>query len=178
MPPNPPSKRVATPCVASPPLPLQIIVGPPWQIRHTPMNYYWEIYLRIHPGRQLIVCSSLRYMSMHYKIFLGVKKWLRSYHNISWNALHGHCFQNTMCPLLQCLSKLMGEQHYKRVSEKNRLFIIFWEDFLPWKWLKIALKTHEIAPFFKIFLGGGMPLNPPSKGSQLRCSRHAASRHV
>ena len=32
---------------------------PPWQILHTPMNYYSEIYLRIHPGRQLIVCSSL-----------------------------------------------------------------------------------------------------------------------
>ena len=35
------------------------IVGPPCQILHTPMNYYSEIYLRIHPGRQLIVCSTL-----------------------------------------------------------------------------------------------------------------------
>ena len=32
--------------------------------------------------------------------------------------------------------------------------------------------------FIKNFLGGGMPPNPPSKGSQLRCSRHAASWHV
>ena len=37
MPPNPPSKRMATPRVASRPPP---IVGPPWQILHTPMNYY------------------------------------------------------------------------------------------------------------------------------------------
>ena len=31
-----------------------------------------------------------------------------------------------------------------------------------------SLKTHEFAPFFKIFLLGGMPPNPPSKSSQLR----------
>ena len=37
------------------------------------------------------------------------------------------------------------------------------------KVVKIALKTHEIAAFLKIFLGG-MPPNPPNKGSQLRCS--------
>ena len=42
-----------------PPQKKKIIVGPPWQILHTPMNYYCEIYLRIHPGRQLIVCSAL-----------------------------------------------------------------------------------------------------------------------
>ena len=35
------------------------------------------------------------------------------------------------------------------------------------KVVKIALKTHEIAPFLKIFLGG-MPPNPLSKASQLR----------
>ena len=58
----------------------------------------------------------------------------------------------------------MGEQHYNRVSEKIHVY------------LKIALKTHQIAPFLKNFLGGGgMPPNPPSKGSQLRCSRHAAN---
>ena len=49
--------------------------------------------------------------------------------------------------------------------------------FFTMKVVKIALKTHEIAPFFKNFLGG-MPPNPPGKGSQLRYSRHAASRHV
>ena len=38
VPSNPPSKRVATPRVTSSP-PPQIIVGPPWQILHTPMNY-------------------------------------------------------------------------------------------------------------------------------------------
>ena len=56
--PNPPIKRVATP--------------PPWQILHTPMNYYWEIYLRIHPGRQLIVCSTL-YVYTLQNLFMGQK---------------------------------------------------------------------------------------------------------
>ena len=36
MPPNPPSKRMATPRVAIKPLPPKIIVGPPWQILHAP----------------------------------------------------------------------------------------------------------------------------------------------
>ena len=73
----------------------------------------------------------------------------------------------------------MGEQHYKRVSEKNScLVIIFWEDFLSWKWLKIALKTHEIAPFFKNVLEGACPQPPPSNGSQLRCLPAHALRHI
>ena len=41
--PEPPCKRMATPRVASPPPPPprpQKIVDPPWQILHTPMNYY------------------------------------------------------------------------------------------------------------------------------------------
>ena len=45
MPPNPPSKRLATSRVASRfahdvtrPVPQK--VGPPWQILHTPMDYY------------------------------------------------------------------------------------------------------------------------------------------
>ena len=39
--PEPPSKRMATPRVASPhPPPPKKIVGLPWQILHTPMNYY------------------------------------------------------------------------------------------------------------------------------------------
>ena len=44
----------------------------------------------------------------------------------------------------------------------------------------MALKTHEIVPLLKNFFfgGGGMPPNLPSKNSQLRCSRHAALRHV
>ena len=113
--PNPHSKPMATPSVASPPPPPQKkkkkIVGPPWQILHTPMNKmcrkvwkqfetrqgatrHWQniilpyvlyvltysvfllsqhIYLRIHPGKQLIVCSTL-YVYMHYKIFLRGKK--------------------------------------------------------------------------------------------------------
>ena len=74
----------------------------------------------------------------------------------------------------------MGEQHYKRVStseKKSCLFIIFWEDFLPWKCLKIALKTHEIAPFLKIFLGEHAPKPPYQKlaASLLATCRFAAS---
>ena len=37
-----------------------------------------------------------------------------------------------------------------------------------------SLKTHKFAPFFKIFLLGGMPPNPPSKSSQLATCRFAA----
>ena len=66
----------------------------------------------------------------------------------------------------------MGEQHYKRVSEKILFIYNFLRGFLQRKWLKIALKTHKIAPFLKISLWG-MPPNPPSNGSQLCCSRHA-----
>ena len=65
----------------------------------------------------------------------------------------------------------MGEQHYKRVSEKLMFIYNFLREFFTMKVVKIALKTHEIALFLKIFLGG-MPPNPPNKGSQLRCSRH------
>ena len=52
--------------------PTKKIVGPPWQILHTPMNYYWEIYLRIYPGRQLIVCSTL-YVYALQNLFNGQK---------------------------------------------------------------------------------------------------------
>ena len=47
--------------------------------------------------------------------------------------------------------------------------------------MKVAENSPQNArncTIFKNLLGGGMPPNPPSKGSQLRCSRHAASRHV
>ena len=69
--PNPPSKRMATQRVASP-LPPKIVAPPPWQILHTHMNYYWEIYLRILPGRQLIVCSTL-YVYALQNLFRGQK---------------------------------------------------------------------------------------------------------
>ena len=42
------------------------------------------------------------------------------------------------------------------------------------KVLKIAFKTHEVAPFLKKFLGG-IPQIPLAK---TRCSRHAALRHM
>ena len=71
MPPNPPSKRVATTRVASRPPPNNS--WPPW----ANPAYAHELLLKNlfeNPmGRQLIVCSAL-YMYMHYKIFLGGKK--------------------------------------------------------------------------------------------------------
>ena len=58
---------------------------------------------------------------------------------------------------------------------KKLMFIYnFLRGFFTMKVVKIALKTHEIAPFIKIFLGGGMPPNPPSKGSLLATCRFAA----
>ena len=70
-------------------------------------------------GRQLIVCSAL-YVYALQNLFRGQKmtkivtqhilKCIRS----TWALL-----SNIMCPYHQCLSKLMREQHYKRVSEKN-----------------------------------------------------------
>ena len=38
--------------------------------------------------------------------------------------------------------------------------MIFSEDFLAWKWLKIALKTHEIAPLKKKLLVVHAPKPP------------------
>ena len=74
MPPNAPSKRVAMPRVATPP--PQIIVAPlgkscirPWT---TNEKFIWESSLT---DSWLCVVS---YMSMHYKIFLGGKNWLKS----------------------------------------------------------------------------------------------------
>ena len=46
----------------------------------------------------------------------------------------------------------MGEQHCKSVSKKFQSFYNFLRGFLSGKLLKIALKTHEIAQFIKIFL--------------------------
>ena len=98
MPPNPPSKRMATPCVASPPPPEKKIVGPPWQILHTPMNYYWEIYLRIHPGRQLIVCSTLyMYVYALQNLFKGQEMTKIVAQHIL-KCITWALFSNTMCP--------------------------------------------------------------------------------
>ena len=60
------------------PSPAPKKVGPSWQILHTPMDYYYEIYLRrcarrIHAGRQLIVCSTL-YVYALQNLFRGQKR--------------------------------------------------------------------------------------------------------
>ena len=56
----------------APPPKKNKIGGLPWQILHTPMNYYRGIYLRIHPGRQLIVCNTL-YVYALQNLFRGQK---------------------------------------------------------------------------------------------------------
>ena len=110
MSPNPPSKRMATPRVASPPPPKKKIVGPPWQILHTPMNDYWEIYLRIHPGRQLIVCSTLyMYVYALQNLFRGQKMTkIVAQHILKY--ITGHCFQIFVL-LLVIKSPLIGVKH-------------------------------------------------------------------
>ena len=76
MPPNPPNKRMATQRVASP---------PPSHKKYLPTLGK----SRIHPWTttEIFIWGStladswlcvVRYMSMHYKIFLGGKKWLKS----------------------------------------------------------------------------------------------------
>ena len=94
MPPSPSSNSMATPRVASPP--QKKIVGPRWQILHTSMNYYWEIYLRIHPGRQLIVCSTL-YVYALQNLFRG-QKMTKIVPQHILKCITWALFSNTMCP--------------------------------------------------------------------------------
>ena len=63
--------------------PAQKKLPPPWQILHTPMDYYYEIYLRrcarrIHSGRQLIVCSTLYVYRPISRVVIGQKVDYRS----------------------------------------------------------------------------------------------------
>ena len=81
---------------APPPTKQNEIVGPPWQILHTPMNYYWEIYLRIHPGRQLIVCSTLYVYALQ-----NLFRWQKMTKIVAQHILKcitWTLFSNTMCP--------------------------------------------------------------------------------
>ena len=72
MPPNPLANAWLRHASQAPPPKKKKISWPPWQILHAPMNYYSEIYLRIHAGRQLIVCSTLYVYAL--QIFLRGKK--------------------------------------------------------------------------------------------------------
>ena len=72
----------------------------------------------------------------------------------------------------------MGEQHYKRVSKKIHVFYNFLRGFFTMKVVENSPQNARNCTIFKNFLGGGMPPNPHSKGSELRCSPHATSRHV
>ena len=83
-------------CHVSQPPPPPNNSCPPWQILHTPMNYYWEIYLRIHPGRQFIVCSTL-YVYALQNIFRGQKLTKIVAQHIL-KCITWALFSNTMCP--------------------------------------------------------------------------------
>ena len=70
----------------------------------------------------------------------------------------------------------MGEQHYKRVSEKINVYLYFLRGFFIMKVVENIPQNARNCTTFKNFLvGGGHPPKPPINGSQLRCSRHAAN---
>ena len=97
MPPNPLANAwLRHASQAPPPHPQKKIVGPSWQILHTTMNYYWEIYLRIHPGRQLIVCSTL-YVYALQNLFRGQKMTKIVAQHIL-KCITWAVFSNTKCP--------------------------------------------------------------------------------
>ena len=84
MTPNPPSRRMATPRIASPPPPKKKNKKNSWPPLANPACAH-ELHVLLrnlfeHPPWQIVDCH-------------------------------------------QCLSKLMGEQHYKRVSEKIRVYL-------------------------------------------------------
>ena len=75
MPPNPPSKHMATQRVASllPPKKVALPLGKSCiRLWTTTEKFIWESFLA-----DSWLCV-VRYMSMHYKIFSGGKKWLKS----------------------------------------------------------------------------------------------------
>ena len=98
MPPNPLANAWLRHASQTPPPQKKKIVGHPWQILHTPMNYYWEMYLRIHPGRQLIVCSTLHmYVYVLQNLFRGQKMTKIVAQHIL-KCITWALFSNTMCP--------------------------------------------------------------------------------
>ena len=68
----------------------------------------------------------------------------------------------TMCPYHQCLSKLMGEQHYKRVSEKMFIYN-FLRGFFTMKEIENSPQNTRNCTIFKNFLVGACPQTPLAK---------------
>ena len=64
----------------------------------------------------------------------------------------------------------MGEQHYKRASEKIPVYLQFFERIFIMKVVENSLKTYEIASLLKNFLGEHAPKphsNEPPEGLPL-----------
>ena len=70
----------------------------------------------------------------------------------------------------------MGEQHYKRVSEKIHVYN-FLEDFFTMKVVENSPQNARNCTIIKNFLGGACPQTPLAKARSFAArARHAASR--
>ena len=54
----------------------------------------------------------------------------------------------------------MGEQHYKRVSKKNPVYLYFLRGFFIMKFVKNSLQNARNCTNLKKFLGGACPQTP------------------
>ena len=93
--PEPPSKRMATPDVASPPPPKKNC-WPPLANPAYAHELLLKNYLRIHPGRQLIVCSTLYVYAL--ENLFGGQKMTKIVAQHIMKGITWALFSNTMCP--------------------------------------------------------------------------------
>ena len=122
---NPSSKRVAMPHVARPPPPKKKKNSCPPPL--TNPAYAHELLLRNlfeNPPMQTVIVYSTLYMYVYalQNLFRGQKMTKIVAQHIL-KCITWALFLNTMCPQHQCLGKLMGEQHYKRVSGKIHVYL-------------------------------------------------------
>ena len=57
----------------------------------------------------------------------------------------------------------MGEQHYKRVSEKNHVYLYFLRGFFTMKVFENSSQNARNCTIYKNFLGGACPQTPLAK---------------
>ena len=72
-------------------------------------------------------------------------------------------YMGTVCKYyvsITCLSKLMGEQHYKRVSEKIMFIYNFLRGFFTMKVVENSPQNARNCTISKNFLGGAYPQTP------------------
>ena len=100
---------------------------------------------------------------MHYKIFLRRQKMTKIVAQHILKCITWALFSNTMCPLHQCLSKLKGSSIIKGSVKKFMFISNFLRGFFTMKVVENSPQNARNCTFFKIFLRGGMPPNPPSK---------------